>query len=144
MVLSHLGSVVLAAVLLGVPRALDAGAFGAKPSVYLAVAAMDPRLRAFAAELEWAIGASALTLAAWPGEATMVVELLGVSRSEAPGGRAMEAARFVLHDGPAKRPVILHYAPGQGARAARRLLERLPASGCELPLADHEVQWEWT
>jgi len=143
-VLSRLGSVVLAAVLLGVPRALDAGAFGAQPSVYLAVATMDSRLRAFAAELEWAIGASALTLAAWPGEATMVVELLGVSRSEAPGGRPMEAARFVLHDGPAKRPVILHYAPGQGARAARRLLERLPAPGPGLPLADHEVQWEWT
>ena len=127
MVLSHLGSVVLAAVLLGVPRALDAGAFGARPSVYLAVASMDPVLRDFAAELERAIGASALTLVARPGEATMVVELLGVSRSEAEGGRPMEAARFVLHDGPATRPVVLHYAPGQGARAARRLLERLPA-----------------
>ena len=112
--------------------------------MYLAVATMDPRLRGFAAELEWAIGASALRLAAWPGKATMVVELLGVSRSEAPGGHAMEAARFVLHDGPTTRRVILHYTPGQGARAARRLLERLPASGPELPLADHEVQWEWT
>ena len=144
MVLNRLGSVVLAAVLLGVPRALDAGTFGAQPSVYLAVAAMDPGLRDFAAELEWAIGATALTLAAWPGEATMVVELLGVSRSEAEGGRPMEAARFILHEGSVTRPLILHYAPGQGAQAARRLLERLPASGSELPLADHEVQWEWT
>lgn len=48
--LSRLGSVVLAAVLLGVPRVLDAGAFGAQPSVYLAVATMDPKLRGFAAE----------------------------------------------------------------------------------------------
>jgi uncharacterized protein YdbL (DUF1318 family) len=144
MVLNRLGSVVLAAVLLGVPRALDAGTFGAQPSVYLAVATMDPRLRDFVGELERAIRASALTLAAQPSEATMIVELLGVSRFEAEGGRPMEAARFVVHDGPATRPVILHYAPGQGARAARRLLERLPASGPGLPLADHEGQWEWT
>ncbi len=129
MVLGHLGSVVLAAVLLGVPRALDAGAFGAPPSVYLAVASMDPVLRDFVAELKRAIGVSALTLLARPGEATMVLELLGVSRSEAEGGRPMEAARFVFHDGPATRPVILHYAPGQAARAARRLLERLSALG---------------
>ncbi len=124
-----LGSVVLAAVLLGVPRALNAGAFGASPSVYLAVASRDPVLRDFVAQLKRAIGASALTLVARPGEATMVIELLGVSRSEAEGGRSMEAARFVLYEGPATRPVILHYAPGQGAGAARRLLERLSALG---------------
>ena len=93
--------------------------------MYLAVATMDPGLRDFVGELERAIHASALTLAARAGEATMIVELLGVSRFEAEGGRPMEAARFVVHDGPATRPVILHYAPGQGARAARRLLERL-------------------
>jgi hypothetical protein len=123
-----LGSVVLAAVLLGVPRALDARAFGTQRSVYVEVAPLDPALRDFAGELERAIDASVLTLASRPTDATMVVELLGVSRSEAEGGRPMEAARFVLHEGSITRPVILHYAPGQRAAAARRLLERLPAT----------------
>ena len=40
----RLGSVVLAAVLLGVPRALDARAFGVQRSVYLDVAPLAPEL----------------------------------------------------------------------------------------------------
>ena len=122
----RLGSIVLAAALLGVPRAVEARAFGAQRCVYVEVAPENLELQAFAAELERAIGASALTLAARRSDAAVVVELLGVSRSEAGGGLLMEAARFVLRDGTSTRPVILHYSPGQRAPAARRLLERLP------------------
>lgn len=121
-----LGSLVLAALLHGVPRALDSRAFGVQCSVYIDVKPADPELRDFVKELERAIDERALTLATRRSDAGLVVELLGVSRSEDGEGRAMEAARFALVSDDEARPVILHYKPGERARAARRLLEKLP------------------
>ncbi len=124
----QLGSVVLAAVLLGVPRALEARAFGAQRSVYVEVAPQAPQLTDFAEELERAIGGTAYSLAAQPTEATVVVEVLNVARSTASNGGEMEAATFAIRDGRRTRPLVLHYEPGQQARAARLLLDSLPGS----------------
>lgn len=120
-----LGSVVLAAVLLGVPRVLEGRAFGAQRSVYIEVAPGSPELADLVTELGRAIDGGAYSLASRPSEATLVVELLGVMTSRATDGRPMEAASFVLRDGARRRPIVLHYAPGQKARAARALLENL-------------------
>ena len=124
----RLGSVVIAAVLLGVPRALDARAFGAQRSVYVDLAPLAPALVDFAAELERAIGETAYSLAARPSEATVVVEVLNVARSTGSDGGEMEAATFAIRDGQRIRPLVLHYAPGRQARAARLLLDSLPGS----------------
>ena len=58
----HVGSVVLAAVLLGLPRALDARAFGAQRSVCVEVAPQGPELTDFTTELEGAIEGAAVSL----------------------------------------------------------------------------------
>jgi hypothetical protein len=121
----QLGSVVLAAVLLGVPRALETRAFGVQRSVYLDVAPQAPELQGLAAELARAIEGAAYTLAADPSEATLVVELLNVTRCTDSKGRPVEAAVFTLRDGRRARPVMLHYAPGERARATRLLLDSL-------------------
>jgi hypothetical protein len=127
-VVVRLGSVVLAAVLLGVPRALDARAFGVQRSVYIDVAPQAPELLNFAVELERAIATGTHALVTRRSEATLVVELLSVSGSTGADGRAMEAASFSLREGPRTRSVVLHYRPGQRAEAARRLIESLSSS----------------
>ena len=119
-----LGSLVLAALLHGVPRALEDRTFGTRPSVYVDVKPADPELADFATELQKAIDESRYDLAGSPSSATLVVELLGVSQSNEGGG--MEAARFALREGDETRPVIVHYQPGERTRAAHRLLEALP------------------
>jgi hypothetical protein len=124
----RLGSVVLAAVLLGVPRALDARAFGVQRSVYVDVAPQAPDVLDLASELKRAIAEGAYALAPRRSEATLVVELLNVSRSTGGDGRPMEAASFSLREGSRTRAVVLHYAPGQRGEAARRLIESLSSS----------------
>jgi hypothetical protein len=123
----RLGPVVLAAVLLGVPRALDARAFGAQRSVYVELASWPSELQDFAAELERAIEETAYSLAARPSEATVVVEVVNVARTSGSDG-GMEAVAFAVREGQRARPLVLHYAPGQRADAARLLLERLPGA----------------
>jgi hypothetical protein len=125
-VVLRLGPVVLAAVLLGVPRALDARAFGAQRSVYVELASVSSDLRDFTTELERAIGETAYSLAPRPSEATVVVEVLNVVRSTDADSREMEAAAFAVREGRRVRRLVLHYAPGQRAQAARLLLEKLP------------------
>ena len=66
----RLGSVLLAAVLLGVPRALEARSFGAPRSVYMDVARPAPDLAGFAEELQRALEAAGCRLAARPDGAT--------------------------------------------------------------------------
>ena len=121
----YVGSVILAAVLSGVPRALDARVFGSQRSVYIEVASPAPELTDLTAELKRAIGNAAYSLASRPTEATLVVELLGVSTSRSADGRAMEAASFVIRDGDRHQPVVLHYRPGQRTLAAEALLRKL-------------------
>ncbi len=123
----RLGSVVLAAILLGVPRGLDARTFGAQRSVYLDVAPLAPELTDFVAELERAIGSAAYSLAARPAEATMVIEVRNVATAETADGRPMEAVALVVRERAAARPLILHYSPPRRARAAARLIETLGA-----------------
>ena len=123
----RLSSVVLAAILLGAPRALDARTFGAQRSVYLDVAPLAPELTDFMAELERAIGDAAYSLAARPSEATMVIEVQNVATAETSDGRPMEAVTLVVREGTSARPLILHYSPPSRARAASRLIESLSA-----------------
>ena len=123
----RLGSVVLAAVLLGVPRGLDTRTFGAQRSVYVEVAPQAPELTDFAAELERAIGDAAYSLATSPSRATMVIEVRNVAKAETTDGRPMEAVTLTVREGASTRPLILHYAPPRRARAAFRLLETLSA-----------------
>lgn len=123
----RLGSVVLAAILLGVPRGLDARTFGAQRSVYLDVAPLAPELADFVAELERAMEDAAYSLAARASEATMVIEVQNVATAEAADGGTMEAIALVVREGAATRPLILHYSPPRRARAAARLIETLSA-----------------
>jgi hypothetical protein len=121
------GSVVLAAVLLGVPRALDARAFGAPGprSVYVDVAPADPRLADFAAELKRAIDGASYVLVARPFDATLIVEVHGLWRWSAASGPT-EAVSLTVRDAGTTRPVVLHYAPDRRSDAARALLAALP------------------
>jgi hypothetical protein len=123
----RLGSVILATVLLGVPRALDSRSFGAQRSVYLDVAPELPELSDFLEELERAIGAAAVTLAERPTEATTVIEIQKVARAEDPHGDRMEAVTLVVREGASAHPLILYYAPPDRSRAASRLVETLSA-----------------
>jgi len=125
----RLGSVLLTAVLLGVPRALDARVFGSPRSVYVEVAPQDPELASFAEELERALAAAAYTLAPFPLRATLVVEVHGFARSGHDGEKARRAVLLSVGEGRKRRPLILDHGPGQRARAVRALLEALPAPG---------------
>jgi len=120
----RLGSMLLTAVLLGVPRAVDARAFGSQRSVYVEVAPGDPDLASFAEALEQALGAAAYTLARDRSRATLVVEVRGFARSVS-GERA--GVMLAVGRGADRRPLVLDHAPGQWAPAARTLLAALPA-----------------
>lgn len=124
----RLGSVLLAAVLLGVPRALEARAFGAQRSVYVEVAPLAAELREFAEALERALAGAAWSLATRPSEATLVIEVLAAARARSPEGRPVEAVSIAVRDACGAQPLLLHYDPGRRDCAARALLARLPAS----------------
>ena len=127
----RLGSAILASVLLGVPRALDARAFGAPRSVYIQVAPDSPELSAFADELSRALADAGVSLATGPAGATLVVDVHGLWRSEGAPGGVTEAVRFTARDRTGIRRLVLHYAPDSRAAAARVLLRSLeprPAS----------------
>ena len=121
----RLGSAILASVLLGVPRALDARAFGAQRSVYVEVAPSSPELQAFAAELSRALADAGFSVAARPDGATLVVEVHGLWRSRDTDGPASEAISFSVRDRRGTRPLVLHYAPEERPAAARALLRSL-------------------
>jgi hypothetical protein len=124
----RLGSAILASVLLGVPRALDTRAFGARRSVYIEVAPTSPELQDFAAVLSRALADSGLSMAARPGGATLVVEVHGLWHSTGADGPASEAVRFTVRDRRGTRPLVLHYAPEERPAAARAFLRVL--EGC--------------
>lgn len=126
----RLGSVLLAAVLLGVPRALEARSFGAARSVYVDVALPAPGLASFAEELQRALEAAGCRLAARPDGATTVVEVHALWAQAGPGPGA-EAISFTVRDGRGRRPLVLHYPADRRADAARALLAALdaPAAG---------------
>lgn len=121
----RLGPAILASVLLGVPRALDARAFGAHRSVYIEVAPSSPELTAFAAGLSRAFADTGFAMAARPGGATLVVEVHALWRAEGTGGLASEAISLSVRDRQGTRPFILHYAREERSAAARALLRSL-------------------
>ena len=121
----RLGSAILASVLLGVPRALDARSFGAQRSVYVEVAPESPELTAFAAELSRALADAGFSMATRPGGATLVVEVHTLWRSPGPGGQASEVIALTVRDRQEAKPLVLHYAPEERPAAARALLRSL-------------------
>jgi hypothetical protein len=125
----RLGSAVLASVLLGVPRALDARAFGAPRSVYIQVAPDSPELSAFADELTRALADAGLSVATGPAGATLVVDVHGIWRSVGGRGPLREAVSFTVRDLRGTRRLVLHYAPEWRGAAARALLGSLERTG---------------
>jgi hypothetical protein len=121
----RLGSMVLTAVLLGVPRALDTRAFGAARSVYVEVADPSPGLAGFADALARALERSGGRLATSPTGATAVVEVHALWRCVDSGPGPSEAVCFTVRDARGRRPLVLHYAAGREAEAARALLRAL-------------------
>jgi hypothetical protein len=126
----RLGSVVLAAVLLGVPRALEARAFGAEHAIFVEVSPAEG-LQDLATALERALVGFAWSLAGRASEATTVVELEAVTQVKGPGGRPLELVRVAVRDARGPRPLLLQYAPGNGAGAAHALVARLATPGRE-------------
>jgi hypothetical protein len=130
----RLGSAILASVLLGVPRALDARAFGAPRSVYIQVAPDSPELTAFAGELTRALADAGLSLAAGPAGATLVVDVHSLWRSVGGTGPESEAVSFTARDRRGTRLLVLHYAPEARPAAARALLRSLEEHPGSTPL----------
>lgn len=130
----RLGSAILASVLLGVPRALDARAFGARRSVYIQVAPDSPELTAFAAELSRALVDAGLSPAAGPDGATLVVDVHGLWQSRGGSGPASEAVSFTACDRRRTRLLVLHYPPEARPAAARALLQSLEERPVAAPL----------
>jgi hypothetical protein len=120
----RLGSLLLAGVLQGVPRALDTRIFGAQRSVYLDVSPLAPELEAFARDLERALLDACYGLARDPSRATVVVEVRAATTSRA-GRSSAEAVIVTVRDGSLMQPLVLHYAAERRAAAARALLQRL-------------------
>jgi hypothetical protein len=130
----RLGSAILASVLLGVPRALDARAFGAPRSVYIQVAPDSPELSAFAEELTRALADAGVSLAPDPTGATLVVDVHGLWRSESATGSVTEAIRFTARSRSGTRRLVLRYAPESRSAAARALLRSLEPRPSRAPL----------
>jgi hypothetical protein len=119
------GSVVLTALLLGVPRALDARAFGAARSVYVEVADPSPGLAGFADALSLALERAGCRVATSVSGATTVVEVHALWRCDNSRSDPSAAVSFTVRDGRGRRPLVLDYAPGREADAARALLQAL-------------------
>jgi hypothetical protein len=119
----RLGSVLLAAVLLGVPRALDARAFGSTPAFYVEVSAPSPGLRDFADALSRAIEEAGGRLSRGPRTATVVVEVHGLWRGPRLG--RSESIAFTVRDARGQRPLLLDYKVGHAKEAAAALLRAL-------------------
>lgn len=124
----RIGSLLLAGVLLGVPRALEARTFGLQRSVYINVSPLAPELQAFARELEAALLESCYVLADDPSRATVVIEVHCATATGRAGRRPAEAVLISVRDGAATKPLVLHYSANQRTAAARALLERLVAT----------------
>jgi hypothetical protein len=121
----RLGSVILTAVLLGVPRALDARAFGSTHAVYVEVADPSPELADFAEELSRALEGAGCSVAARRTGATLVVEVHARWTHAAPGTHPVEAIGCTVSDAHGRRPLVLDYPLGCEAQGARALLRAL-------------------
>ena len=127
----RLGSLVLASVLLGVPRALQGRTFGApRRAVWVEVSRPSPVLGAFAFALSEVLTDSAWSLAGGRWQATTVVEVLGVASTTDRRGRRVEAYTLSVREGGRERQVVLHGHPGDRMGTARALIARLAYGSC--------------
>jgi len=123
----RLGSVLLTAVLLGVPRALNARAFGAVPRwVFVQVSPLDPLLADFTVELERAIEAASCRLAGDARDAPVVVEIHSVWTARAARGPRTEAVSVTVRRRHEAVPLVVQYPPGRRSDAAHALIQALP------------------
>src|SRR5512132_1423303 len=104
----RLGSLVLASVLLGVPRALDARTFGAQRSVYLELSRPAPALGAFAEALSVALTDASWCLASQRTEATTVIDVVSVLSTTDRRGRPVETFTLAVREGRQLRRIVLH------------------------------------
>jgi hypothetical protein len=119
-------SLVLASILLGVPRALDARAFGARRPGYVELSPRSPGLQAFGEALSRALaGRPAWSLSRSRREAATVVDVLALASGLDARGRRVEAVALRVSERGGTRRVLLHAAPGQREAAARELVARL-------------------
>jgi hypothetical protein len=121
----RLGSLVLASVLLGVPRALEARTFGAQRSFYVDVSREASGLAPFAEALSHALAASAWSLAPRRAQATTVIDVVSVLTTTDARGRPVEAFTLSISERGRVRRLILHGRPDDRAKAARELVGRL-------------------
>lgn len=127
----RIGSLVLASVLLGVPRALDARVFGARrPVCRVEVSPRSPGLLAFGEALERALGGVGSAFAPCRSAAVTVVEVLHVASVRDALGRAAEAITLAVTEGQRVRRILLHARPNGLDAAARALLARLSPGDC--------------
>jgi hypothetical protein len=125
--------VILTAVLLGVPRALDARAFGSTRSVYVEVADPSPGLAGFAEELSRALEGAGCPLAARPTGATVVVEVYALWKRGGADTVPAEAIGCTVRDAHGRRPLVLDYRAGCQAQAARAVLRVLDEASSSSP-----------
>jgi hypothetical protein len=124
----RLGSLVLASVLLGVPRALEARTFGARRSFYVEVSREAPGLGPLADALSQALAESACSLAARRSQATTVIDVVSVLTTTDARGRPVEAFTLSVREGGRVRRLVLHGRPDDRVAAARELVARLSPS----------------
>ncbi len=127
----RLGSLLLASVLLGVPRALQARTFGApQRAVWVEVSRPSPELGAFADAVSDVLAGSAWRLATARSQATTVIEVVGVVSTADRHGRAVEAFTLSVREGRHERRVVLHGRPDDRPGSARALVARLGYGSC--------------
>jgi hypothetical protein len=125
--LRRIGSMLLASVLLGVPRALALRALRAREWVLVEVSPLVPELRVFAVELERALREASRERLGAPCrvDTTTVVDVLGAVSQVGGAGGPMCAVSLAVRGRRASRPLVVHYRPGRAAEAARALLAQL-------------------
>lgn len=126
----RLGSIVLASVLLGVPRALEARTFGQRRPIYVEVAPRSPGLLAFGEALERALGAAGWALVPRRSAAVVLVDVLHLASVRDALDRAVEAITLVVTEGRRVRRILLHADAERRDDAARELLARLQPGDC--------------
>lgn len=126
----RLGSLVLASVLLGVPRALDGRAFGAARTVRVEVSPDAPDLVAFRDALERALCDAAWTLVPWRAAATTVIEVHGVRSTRDVHGRRQNAVALTVSGGGRTRRMMVSGASARREELARLLLAGLSPGDC--------------
>jgi hypothetical protein len=121
------GALLLAAALMGLPRALRAlgPSRAGSRSKYVEVAPADGALAEFCRHLAEAIDAGDRKPVDEPPGRTQVVEIRALMRARSADGVERQAVVVSATDGREERPLIVDYPRGRSAAAARALLEAL-------------------